>query len=166
MLLSSRGSFPTGFLHHVYHQGQGWPPVFPVVHVQPAGHPAAGCRGGPWSHLPVWGSAWPACPGGVPHLPLHQPRRRQVSELQIGWRSMEERGTERHEEMNVGRGLSIIASSVEFKLLVVEIKRTQSELTQFISYYPTLGGVGSWMFGHKLTTAFQPHQMGSEQRIL
>lgn len=119
--LSSRGSFPTGFLHHVYHQGQGWPPVFPVVPVQPAGHPAAGCGGGPWSHLPVRGPAWPACPGGVPHLPLHQPRGRQVSKQQIRWRSLEERGVETRDEMDVDRGIFIVASSYEFKVLVVKI---------------------------------------------
>lgn len=75
-----RGSFPRGFLHPVYHQAQGWSSVLPAVCVQPAGHPAAGRGGGPRPGLPVRGPTRQARPRGVPPVPLHQPRRRQVSD--------------------------------------------------------------------------------------
>lgn len=42
-----RGSLPRRFLHPVYRQAQGWPPVRPAFRVQRARHPAARRGGGP-----------------------------------------------------------------------------------------------------------------------
>lgn len=76
-----RWCFPWGLLHPDHTSCQAWPTVLLVVHLQWTRSPAAGCGSGTLTCLPVWGSEWQACPGGLPTVQDFQPRRREVRQI-------------------------------------------------------------------------------------
>lgn len=75
-------SLPRELLRDGSGEGPRRPSGFPPVHLQRAGHSAAGHRTGPLSRLPVRGPEREAGPRGLPAVQRHQPGWWQVSNRQ------------------------------------------------------------------------------------